>query len=59
MARAAGLNVGPSTEIKRVDGPRRAIEIVALAGQLCATAGDAVIVTACATQKVHGAVLGE
>jgi len=44
--------VGPPAEIKRADGPRRAIEIVALAGQLCATIGEVIIVTARATQKV-------
>jgi hypothetical protein len=48
------VRVGPPTEVKRVDGPRRAIEIVALAGQLYATIGDVLIVTARATQKVPG-----
>jgi hypothetical protein len=50
--RTMTARVGPPAEIKRADGPRRAIEIVALAGQLCATIGEVLIVTARATQKV-------
>lgn len=38
--------------MKQADGPCRAIEIVALAGQLYATAGDILIATAGATQKL-------
>jgi hypothetical protein len=44
--------VGPPAEVKRADSPRRAIEIVAPAGQLYATIEDVLIVTARATQKV-------
>ena len=33
----AAVRVGPSTEIKQADDPCRAIEIVALTGQLYAT----------------------
>jgi hypothetical protein len=50
--------VGPPAEIKRADSPRRAIEIVAPAGQLYATTEDVLIVTARATQKVHLRVSG-
>jgi hypothetical protein len=46
------VRVGPPAEIKRADSPRRAIEIVAPAGQLYATMEDVLIVTARATQKV-------
>ena len=45
------VRVGPPAEIKRADSPRRAIEIVAPAGQLYATTEDVLIVTARATQK--------
>jgi hypothetical protein len=46
------LRVGPPTEVKRAGDPRRAIEIVALTGQLYATGRTRLIVTARATQKV-------
>jgi hypothetical protein len=43
---------GAADQRKTADDPCRTIEIVALAGQLCTTAGDVLIVTACATQEV-------
>ena len=50
--REKAVRVGPPAEVKRADSPRRAIEIVAPAGQLYATIEDVPIVTARATQKV-------
>ena len=46
----SGRGRRPSSQ--QADDPCRAIEIVALAGQLCTTAGDVLIVTARATQNV-------
>ncbi|MGZ5875680.1 MAG: hypothetical protein ACXWKP_26670 [Bradyrhizobium sp.] len=48
----AAVRVGPSTQIKQVDDPCRAIEIVAPSGQLYATNRKRPIATARATQKV-------
>jgi hypothetical protein len=46
------FRVGPPTEVKLAGDPCRAIEIVALTGQLCATGRTRLIVTARATQKL-------
>jgi hypothetical protein len=49
---STSVRVGPPTRIKQADDPCRTIKIVALAGQLCAAAGDVLIVSARATQKL-------
>jgi hypothetical protein len=52
--RRSGRSVGAAGQSKKADGPCRAIEIVALEGQLCAACRTRPIATASATQKASG-----